>query len=120
MGCYGICLARTLAAIVEAHHDEKGIIWPEKIAPFFVYLISLQNNVKAEKIYRELRDSNVEVLYDDRNSPAGVKFADADLLGIPVLLVVSEKTGDQIEWKKRHDTQTELLDFAEVINRLKG
>ncbi len=118
MGCYGLGLARTMATIVEMHHDERGIIWPEAIAPFQVYLISLKENEQAEKIYRSLLSAGVEVLYDDRDVSAGAKFADADLLGIPVRLVVSAKTDKKIEFKKRNKQETELISLDEVLKRL--
>ncbi|MBU0578589.1 proline--tRNA ligase, partial [Patescibacteria group bacterium] len=112
MGCYGIGLGRTIAAIIEKHHDEKGIIWPEAVAPFQVQLISLAGAEKrAGEIYNQLLKAGVEVLWDDRDESAGAKFADADLIGIPVRLVVSDRTKDKIEWKKRTSKETELLDL---------
>lgn len=119
MGCYGIGLARTMAAVVEVNHDEKGIIWPESIAPYQVHLISLKENEKAEKLYKQLTDAGVEVLFDDRDDvAAGAKFADADLIGIPVRLVVSAKTGEQVEWKKRTSKDAELISTTEVLKRM--
>ncbi|MBU1885374.1 proline--tRNA ligase [Patescibacteria group bacterium] len=119
MGCYGIGLGRTIAAIIEKHHDEKGIIWPEAVAPFQVQLISLAGAEKrAGEIYNQLLKAGVEVLWDDRDESAGAKFADADLIGIPVRLVVSDRTKDKIEWKKRISKETELLDLQTVIKRL--
>lgn len=125
MGCYGIGVARTLASIVEIHNDDKGIVWPKSVAPFQVHLVSIMNNElsiknKADEVYKKLLDAGVEVLYDDRETvSAGAKFADADLIGIPVRLVVSPKTGDKIEWKERVQTETELLTLDEVLKRLK-
>jgi len=111
-----------MAAIVEKHHDEKGIIWPKEIAPYQVHLIELKTkNLKlsGEKIYQELQNKGIEVLYDDREDvSAGVKFADADLIGIPVRLVVSEKAKDKIEWKNRDSQKVELLTLSEVIKKL--
>ncbi|MBU0578901.1 proline--tRNA ligase, partial [Patescibacteria group bacterium] len=119
MGCYGIGLGRTMAAIIEKHHDEKGIIWPEAVAPFQVQLISLAGAEKrAGEIYNQLLKAGVEILWDDRDESAGVKFADADLIGNPVRLVVSDRTKDKIEWKKRISKETELLDLQTVIKRL--
>ncbi len=111
MGCYGIGLARTMAAVVEAHNDQNGILWPSAIAPFEVHLISLPGGeTMAEKVYKALNDQNIEVLWDDRtDASAGVKFADCDLIGIPTRLVVSAKTGDKIEVKKRSENKTELI-----------
>lgn len=120
MGCYGFGLARTLTTVVEKHHDDKGIVWPKNVAPFDVHLISLRENEKAEEMYKKLTDAGIEVLYDDREDVgAGAKFADADLIGIPVRLVVSQKTEGKIEWKERTKSDTELLSFDEVLQRLK-
>jgi prolyl-tRNA synthetase len=115
MGCYGIGLARTLATIVEVHHDDRGIVWPEAIAPFQVHLIDIQAAEKGEEIYKALTAQGVEVLWDDRDVRAGEKFADADLIGIPIRLVVSAKTGDKIELKKRAEKETTLVNFDEVL-----
>lgn len=118
MGCYGIGLARTMATIVEEFHDEKGIIWPKNVSPFLVHLISLQKGEKGEEIYQKLQNAGVEVLYDDRDASAGQKFADCDLIGIPVRIVVSEKTGDNVEWKERAEAHNELISIEEAIKRL--
>lgn len=116
MGCYGIGPSRLMGTIVEIHHDEKGIIWPEAIAPYVVHLLSLggDENVKAEaeKLYQSLLKNGVEVLFDDREDvTAGEKFADADLIGIPTRLVISKKTLAQnsIEIKKRHESESKLI-----------
>jgi prolyl-tRNA synthetase len=118
MGCYGIGLARTMATIVEQFHDEKGIIWPRSVAPFLVHLISLQQGEKAGHIYNILLDKGIEVLFDDRDVSAGQKFADADLIGLPIRLVVSQKTGEQVEWKERAEKHNELISLDEAIKRL--
>lgn len=127
MGCYGIGLERTMAAVVEIYQDEKGIIWPKSVAPFQVYLVHLggvrsaTSEVidRANEIYERLLKAGVEVLYDDREDiMAGEKFADADLIGCPVRLVVSERAGDKIEWKERGNKETELLTLEEVLKRL--
>lgn len=118
MGCYGIGLARTMATIVEKFHDEKGIVWPKNVSPFLVQLVSLQKSEKADKIYEALQQAGIEVLYDDRDVSAGQKFADADLIGLPVRLVVSEKTGDMVEWKQRVDKHNELITLEEAVERL--
>ena len=94
MGCYGIGLSRLLGAIVEVLSDDKGIIWPESIAPFQVHLLSLGDDEavlkEADKIYESLQKNNIEVLFDDRKAvSAGEKFADADLLGMPYPVVLS-------------------------------
>lgn len=115
MGCYGIGLGRTLAAVVETHHDEKGIIWPESIAPFRYHLISLPGGeMTAQAIYDQLRNSGQEVLWDDRSVSAGEKFADADLLGCPYRLLCSTKTGEQVEFKKRGKSETKLMAVMEL------
>ncbi len=119
MGCYGIGLARTLATIVEVHHDEKGIIWPESVTPFAVHLVNIGHNEYAQKVYDKLVSGSVEVLWDDRDISAGQKFADADLIGIPVRLVVSEKNGEKLEWKKRNSSEPEIIDLKVVIEKLK-
>ena len=119
LGSYGIGITRLIGAIVEVSHDDRGIIWPKSVAPFAVHLISLRENAKAEKVYKKLLDVGVEVLFDDREDVgAGQKFADADLIGVPVRLVVSAKTEDKVEFKKRTETEAELVNLDEVLNRL--
>lgn len=119
MGAYGIGIERSMACIVELHHDRKGIVWPESVAPFQAHLVAIEK--KADKIYEELEKAGIEVLYDDREEvSAGVKFADADLIGIPVRLVVSDKTANKIEWKERDSDKVALLEFSAVIRRLAG
>lgn len=119
MGCYGIGMTRVMAAVVEVHHDEKGIIWPGAIAPFEVHLVSLSGAEKqAEKVYKDLVAAGIDVLWDDRDESAGVKFADADLVGIPYRVVVSKKTGDKLEVKKRNESTTRLASFHEFLNEI--
>ncbi len=118
MGCYGIGISRTMGVIVEKFHDERGIIWPTELAPFDVHLIELPGAKNAEEVYEKLTKAGIEVLWDERNAPAGAKFADADLIGIPVRLVISEKTGNKIEFKKRDSEKAELLDFDEVLGKI--
>jgi len=123
MGCYGIGIGRTLATIVETHHDEKGIVWPENIAPYKVHLISLGKDQsahdKASQLEKELTDNEVEILYDDRQDvSAGAKFADADLIGIPYRIVISPKTEDKFELKKRTEKETRLLSKKELLTIL--
>ncbi len=115
MGCFGIGISRTMGVIVEKFHDAKGIVWPEAIAPFKVHLVGLKD---ATSVYDQLLQVGVEVLYDDTDRSAGEKFADADLIGIPIRLVVSEKTGDKVEWKERDSQETKLLTITEVVNAL--
>ncbi|MBI4096455.1 MAG: hypothetical protein HY425_01930 [Candidatus Levybacteria bacterium] len=121
MGCYGIGISRLMGAIVEAHHDDKGIIWPKSVAPYDAHLVEIQNSkVKSfgNDVYEKLIKAGVEVLYDDRDVSAGAKFADADLIGIPIRLVVSDRNGNKIEFKKRNLDKTELLTFEEIIDRI--
>jgi len=118
LASYGIGPTRILGTLVELFNDDKGIIWPESVAPYNVYLINLGSE-NADIVYEKLEKEGVEVLYDDRDVSAGQKFADADLIGIPVRLVVSAKTGEKIELKKRNQDKTEILDFNEVLRRLR-
>lgn len=121
MGCYGIGIDRTLQAIVEIHRDEQGIIWPDSVAPFRVHLIDVGRADESEQIYHHLLKAGVELLYDDRNNVSpGAKFADADLIGNPIRLVVSKRTGHKIEWKRRDSAQIELLSLEDVLERLTG
>ncbi|MCX7881159.1 MAG: His/Gly/Thr/Pro-type tRNA ligase C-terminal domain-containing protein [Patescibacteria group bacterium] len=126
MGCYGIGTTRIIGAIVEISHDDRGIIWPKNIAPYQAHLIGLDlkdKDVKnnCDKIYNQLLKDEVEVLFDDREeATAGEKFADADLIGIPVRLVVSKKTGKKIEYKKRGEKETKLLALKDIINQIKN
>jgi prolyl-tRNA synthetase len=123
MGCFGIGLSRLLGVIVEKNNDDKGIIWPETVAPFKVILISLKQNEAAEKIYQELKQAGIEVLYDDREEvSAGEKFADADLIGCPYRVVVSEKTlkDDSVEVKKRNSEKCEMVKAKELVEWLNG
>jgi prolyl-tRNA synthetase len=121
MGCYGIGVGRTLQAVAEIHHDDRGLIWPAHIAPFQVHLIDVGCPDKTEQLYNQLRVAGIEVLYDDRdNVSAGVKFADADLIGNPVRLVVSRRTGDKIEWKRRDSLEAELMSLEGVLERLRA
>jgi len=118
MASYGIGISRLVATIVEKYHDDKGIIWPEAVAPFKVHLISIKKDAEAEKVYNELTLKGIEVLLDDRDVSAGAKFADADLIGLPWRLVVSDKAGVKIEVKKRNESASRLLDLAEVLKEV--
>ena len=121
MGCYGIGLGRLIGTIVEVQHDKQGIIWPMEVAPFHTHLIVLESNREvvraAEKLYNELKQKKFEVLYDDRaDKSAGEKFADCDLIGIPLRLVVSKKTLEKksVEIKKRNQKRTQLLKISKL------
>ena len=109
MGCYGIGVGRTLAAIIEQHHDDNGIIWPAEVAPYKAIVVPTKvndeaNMALAEKIYAELTAAGVEVLIDDRNERPGVKFKDADLIGIPLRITVGRRAGEGIVEVKRRDS----------------
>ncbi|MDQ5901369.1 MAG: prolyl-tRNA synthetase [Patescibacteria group bacterium] len=121
MGSYGIGPSRLMGTIVEVLSDEKGIIWPKEVSPFHVHLISLGENEKAEEIYNELNSSGVEVLLDDREAPAGEKFADSDLFGIPLRVVVSKRSLEEggYEIKYRKDEKGRIVSKEELISELK-
>ncbi len=125
MGCYGIGIGRTMAAVVEVHHDERGIAWPEMISPFQIHLIGLdlkneEIKKKAHDLYKLLNEKGYSVLFDDReDAAAGAKFADADLIGIPHRLVVSKRTGDKIEYKKRSEKENKLITNEELLTLIK-
>lgn len=119
MGSYGIGTSRLMGVLAEKFHDERGLLWPKAVAPFQVYLVSLRGKeAEAENLYVKLQQMGVEVLWDDRSVNPGEKFADADLIGVPIRLVLSEKTGTNVEWKQRAETSTELISVDEVIQRL--
>ena len=126
MGCYGIGLGRTLAAIVEVFHDDKGIIWPEAVAPYSVHLVGLdladeQVREEAEKVYKLLQAEGIEVLFDDREEvSAGSKFADTDLIGIPFRVVISKKTKERLEVKRRSEKETSFLDLQDFLKEVKN
>ncbi|MCJ7669433.1 MAG: proline--tRNA ligase [Dehalococcoidia bacterium] len=126
MGCYGIGLGRLLAAIVEQSHDDKGIIWPLSVAPYQVYLCPLSLDKPAvaptaERIYQELQKEGIEVLFDDRDDSPGVKFNDADLLGIPLRLTLSPRTlqSQSIEAKWRTEKEVQLLPLENLAAQVK-
>jgi prolyl-tRNA synthetase len=123
MGSYGIGVERILAAAIELHHDENGIIWPMSIAPFHATVLTLGPEPELRKAADELADSlvasGVEVLYDDRDERAGVKFKDADLVGVPIRIAVGKKglAEGKAEWKLRGSKQVELVPLAEVARK---
>ena len=120
MGCYGIGLGRVMGAVAEVLSDERGLLWPQSIAPFSVHLLSLGKDAEAEVLYEALRAKGIEVLYDDRDVSAGEKFADSDLIGIPLRMVVSKKSLEAggIEVKRRLEKEAEILTKEELFNRL--
>ncbi len=132
MGCYGIGPSRTMGAIVEASHDDKGIIWPKSVAPFTVHIVSLASKDEtvqgridsvSESLYGDLQKAGVEVLWNDRiDQSFGEKFADADLIGLPIRLVVSEKTlaDDSVEWKERASDDMRFVKIEGAVKEVAG
>lgn len=126
MGCYGIGIERTMGTIAEVYNDEKGIVWPKEVAPFDAHLLLIGEPTKSlksfgEKIYQSLEKSGFEVLYDDREGlSAGEKFTDADLIGIPWRLVVSEKTltAKKVEIKARDKKEIQLLTLEQIFKKI--
>ncbi|MFH1766891.1 MAG: aminoacyl--tRNA ligase-related protein [Patescibacteria group bacterium] len=125
MGCYGIGPSRVMGSIVEAHHDNKGIIWPKSVAPFAVHLVTINSKDEdlqcrilntAADLYQYFEKNGVEVLWDDREASPGEKFADADLIGIPLRLVVSEKTlrEESVEWKERASDEMKFVKSTDI------
>ena len=124
MGCYGIGVSRTVAAIIEQHHDEAGIIWPHSVSPFAIHLIAVNMKNKdqaklAEELYESLTAAGYEVLFDDREERAGVKFKDADLIGIPLRITVGSKAAEgTIEYKFRRGGEQDVLPAADLLGQL--
>jgi prolyl-tRNA synthetase len=125
MGCYGLGIGRTVAAAIEQNHDKDGIIWPRPLAPFEVLLAGLNPDDAevsrvADQLYAELREKGIEVLYDDRDERPGVKFKDADLIGIPVRLVIGAKSlkDGKVELSLRRDREKQLVTPAEAVGRV--
>ena len=126
MGCYGVGPSRTMGAIVEIHHDDKGIIWPENVAPYQVHLLSLGEDEQVteftDQVYRVLMDGNIEVLYDDRrDKSAGEKFMDTDLIGIPKRLVASGKTvaDKSVELKQRSSDKMRIIKLDNLVREIR-
>ncbi len=125
MGCYGIGINRTLASVIEQHHDENGIIWPLSVAPYKVHIviavIKNEEQVKAAtELYNTLRAMGIEVLLDDRDERAGVKFKDADLIGTPMRITVGKKISEGlVEFKLRNSTEVLSLSVEEVYNKVR-
>jgi prolyl-tRNA synthetase len=126
MGCYGIGIGRLMAAIIELNHDDKGIVWPVSVAPYQVYLcpLYLENSevlTAAERLYAELEGQGLEVLFDDRSESPGIKFNDADLLGLPWRVTISPRTleKDSVEIKRRSEKKAELVPIEEIVKKLR-
>jgi len=123
MGSYGIGVERLLACVAEEHHDEHGLIWPPSIAPYHVHLVALPGNEEAaERLYTDLWAHGIEVLYDDRNESAGVKFADADLIGCPVRVTVSTRSLEAggFEVKLRRSPERTVVPLGEIVSWIEG
>jgi prolyl-tRNA synthetase len=125
MGCYGLGIGRTVAAAIEQNHDADGIIWPRPLAPFEVLLAGLNPDdaeVKrvAEELYGQLQEKGVEVFYDDRDERPGVKFKDADLIGLPVRLVIGAKSlkDGKVEVSLRRDREKHLVPVGEAVAKV--
>ena len=127
MGCYGIGITRIVGAAIEQNHDDKGIIWPAPLAPFDVVLVPINMHRSeavrdaAEALYATLRDEGFEVLLDDRDARPGVKFADAELIGIPHRLVISDRglEAGELEYRHRRDEESRNLKREEALKLLK-
>jgi prolyl-tRNA synthetase len=123
MGSYGIGSGRLLACIAEEHHDEHGLIWPITVAPYHVHLVCLpgdRSQAAADQLYKDLQSAGVEVLYDNRDERPGVKFADADLIGLPLRLTVGERSLDAggIEIKRRDSAEKIIVPVVEIVSRV--
>lgn len=118
MGCYGIGISRVMGVIVEKFNDSRGIIWPRSVAPFQVYLISIGKDEEAKNLYEELRQKGIEVFYDDRQDKnPGEKFADCDLMGIPLRVVLSGKIEEgKVEVKGRTESEVSIISKEELFN----
>jgi prolyl-tRNA synthetase len=127
MGCYGIGITRIVGAAIEQNHDDRGIIWPEPLAPFDVVLIGINLHkserlaAAVEELYTELCDRGIAVLFDDRDARPGVKFADAELIGIPHRLVLSERGLDagELEYRHRRDSESRMLKREAALELLR-
>ena len=126
MGCYGIGVSRIVASAIEQNHDDRGIIWPDSMAPFQLAIVPLNMHKSAtvaacaEELYQQLQAAGVEVLLDDRNERPGVKFADMELVGIPHRIVIGDRAlaEDNIEYKGRRDDDSQLIPRQEAVDFL--
>jgi len=126
MGCYGIGVTRVVAAAIEQNHDDKGIIWPEPIAPFTVLIVTLNHDrseavrTAADQLYAQLGEAGIDALYDDRDARPGVKFADAELLGIPHCVIIGDRgiTAGRLEYRNRRTGETAELPSNAVLEQL--
>ena len=128
MGCYGFGVSRCVAAVVEQCHDADGIVWPEAIAPFHVHIVAVNNTKSAqvretaEALHQALADEGFDVLLDDRDERPGVKFADADLVGIPHRITVGDRglRDGIVEYRRRADSEVQRIPPAEASRVLRG
>jgi prolyl-tRNA synthetase len=122
MGSYGIGTSRLMGVLVEKFHDEKGIIWPKNVAPFLVHLVDLQQTDEANSIYEQLKKEGIDVLWDDREMSAGAKFADADLIGCPIRVVVSSRSlaAGGVEVKLRQETESTIIAIDKLTDYVKN
>jgi len=123
MGSYGIGVGRLLACVAEEYHDEQGLLWPITVAPYHVYIVTLRGGEEtAERLYADLQSANVDVLYDDRDERAGVKFNDADLIGIPIRLTVSKRSLEAggVEMKLRRSSERTIISQDEILPYVTG
>jgi prolyl-tRNA synthetase len=121
MGSYGIGIGRLLACVAEEHHDDKGLMWPISVAPYAVHLLLLPDastTQVAEQLYADLRKAGVEVLFDDRDARLGVKFNDADLIGLPLRLTLTKKSLENggVELKRRDSSEATIIPLAAAIS----
>ncbi len=118
-GCYGIGISRLMGVIAEHFADDKGLVWPDNIAPFRVYLVQIGDvSEQAQTVYDTLQNAGITVLWDDRDERPGVKFADAELIGLPHRIVVSDKLSGQVEYQSRTDSSQELLTIEALLAKL--
>lgn len=131
MGCYGIGISRVMGVIVEASHDDRGMIWPKSVAPMPVQLVSLKSKdqevqdritEEAEALYDTLKKEGIDVLWDDRDASPGEKLADADLIGLPLRILISEKTlaDESAEWKLRNSSEVKLVKLSDLLEEVKS
>ncbi|GJM68718.1 hypothetical protein HMSSN036_09340 [Paenibacillus macerans] len=124
MGCYGIGISRLLSAVVEQHYDERGIVWPAALAPYRVHIIPVsvkdrQQIELVEQLYEQLARKGIEALLDDRDERPGIKFNDADLIGIPYRIIVGKAAGKgEIEYMKRGEAEVEKMTLEEALSRI--
>ena len=128
MGCYGMGVTRLVAAVIEQNHDNSGIVWPETLAPFSLHIVALNAQKSAavqelaEQLYQSATASGISVLLDDRNERPGVKFADADLIGIPHRIVIGDRglQNGVVEYKHRRIGDNEELSPESALSRVTG